>query len=107
MHKPCINGSGEVPGDGVVYAELARDHIQTGAEFIIMRRDTEWKIVWYAKEEDGELYDLQADPDELNNLWFDLAHQSLRDRLVVEIRDCTVVGMLHGQHVSVPKPQRL
>jgi arylsulfatase A-like enzyme len=103
---PCIDGSGDVPGDGVVYAELARDHIQTGAEFIIMRRDTEWKIVWYAEEEDGELYNLQTDPDELNNLWFDDSQQELRDRLITEIRDRTVVGMLRGQHVTVPKPQQ-
>jgi arylsulfatase len=103
---PCINGSGDVPGNGVVYAELARDHIQTGAEFIIMRRDTEWKIVWYANEEDGELYNIQTDPGELNNLWFDGALKDLRDGLMTEIRDRTVVGMLHGQQVSVPKPQQ-
>ena len=103
---PCLDGDGDVPGDGVVYAELSRDHIQTGAEFIVMRRDPDWKIVWYANEEDGELYDLQSDPEEVRNLWFSMAHQDLRDRLVEEIRDRTVSGMLRGQHVPVPKPQQ-
>lgn len=102
----CIDGEGGVPGDGVVYAELARDHIQTGAEFIVMRRDSEWKTVWYANAADGELYDLQADPDETQNLWFDAAHQDRRDRLVAEIRERTLTGMLRGQHVAVPKPQQ-
>ena len=103
---PCLKGAGDVPGDGVVYAELARDHIQTEAEFIVMRRDTGWKIVWYANEEDGELYDLRSDPDETNNLWFDAAHQSLRDGMLLDIRDRTIVGMLDGQHVPMPKPQQ-
>ena len=103
---PCLDGDGDVPGDGVVYAELSRDHIQTGAEFIVMRRDPDWKIVWYANEEDGELYDLQSDPEEVRNLWFSMAHQDLKDRLVEEIRDRTVSGMLRGQHVPVPKPQQ-
>lgn len=97
---------GTPPGDGIVYAELARDHIQTGAEFIVMRRDADWKIVWYAGEDDGELYDLRADPDERDNLWFDPRHAERRDRWIDEIKDRAVLGMLKGRQVELPKPQQ-
>ena len=46
-----------------VYSELTRGHIQTASEFICMRRDKRWKLVWYLGERDGELYDLESDPD--------------------------------------------
>jgi arylsulfatase len=64
-----------------VYAELARDHIQTGSEFILMRRDRRWKIVLYLDDAAGELYDLQADPGESNNLWQAEALRAMRDEL--------------------------
>lgn len=54
-----------------VYAELGRDHIQSGAEYLIMRRDIRWKYVVYPGSKDGELYDLANDPDEVHNLWHD------------------------------------
>jgi hypothetical protein len=31
---------------------------------------------------DGELFDLQHDPHELNNLWFDPAHAAVRGEMV-------------------------
>jgi hypothetical protein len=42
--------------------KLARDHIQTEAELIIMRRDSNKKVVWYLNSEEGEFYDLKNDP---------------------------------------------
>ncbi len=64
-----------------VYAELARDHIQTGSEFILMRRDRRWKIVLYLDDSYGELYDLEADAAEVHNLWNEDRVQTLRDDL--------------------------
>lgn len=65
----------------VVYAELARDHIQTGAEYILMRRDNDTKFVYYLGESDGELFDLRSDPEETKNLWNSLEHAPLRTSL--------------------------
>jgi arylsulfatase A-like enzyme len=65
-----------------VYAELARDHIQTGSEFILMRRDRRWKTVVYLDDPDGELYDLESDPDETHNLWSRSDLRGMRDELV-------------------------
>ena len=61
---PLATGGGEGDFRDAVYAELARDHIQPHAEYLIMRRDRDWKIVVYPGEGAGELYDLQADPGE-------------------------------------------
>lgn len=67
-----------------VYAELARDHIQTGSEFILMRRDRQWKIVLYLDDSYGELYDLKADPQEKKNLWNDESLIKMRESLSTE-----------------------
>ncbi len=103
---PCLRHDDELNEDGVVYAELARDHIQTGAQFIVMRRDQDWKIVWYAGADDGELYNIKADPDELNNLWFEPTYQQIRDDFVAAIQQRTLMGFINAQKKSLPTPQQ-
>ena len=44
--------AGYVPRD-TVYAEVARDHVQTGAEFIVMRRCRDWKLVVYLDDKEA------------------------------------------------------
>ncbi|OPZ81541.1 MAG: hypothetical protein BWY76_02997 [bacterium ADurb.Bin429] len=41
----------------------------------------------YPGTDDGELFDLRGDPDELNNLWYRPEEQELRARLVKELLD--------------------
>ena len=102
---PLLIGESDKVEDEVVYAELARDHIQTDAELIVMRRDAKHKVVWYLNSDDGELYDLKADPGELNNLWFAEEHKQTRDIMVDEIKNRTLSGMLASSQVATPKPQ--
>jgi arylsulfatase len=89
-----------------VYAELARDHIQNGSEFILMRRDSKWKIVLYLDDEYGELYDLSADPGEKNNLWNSEAHRSVRDELKVQCLGWLARGSLTANRKSSRAPQK-
>ncbi len=91
----------------VVYAELARCHIQTNSEHIVMRRDTDWKLVLHLGEDDGELYDLTRDPDEVRNLWTSPEHRELRERLVRETLEWSVGSSLNAK-MAVPtrKPQQ-
>jgi arylsulfatase len=93
------------PSSEVVYAELAQDHIQTGSEFIVMRRDPFWKLVWYA-EGDGELYDLKSDPHETRNLWHSKGHSEKRDELLSEVKERTLLGLFRSKKTETPQPQQ-
>lgn len=68
-----------------VYSELAADHIQTGADYVVMRRDARWKIVHRRGGNCGELYDMENDPEELRNLWSSPAHAGLKEGLVKDL----------------------
>ena len=76
---------------------VARDHIQQEAEMMIMRRDRKWKVVFYLGQENGELYDLEADPMEYRNLWHDAAHSAVRDELVAKLLKWQVGGTLRSR----------
>ena len=89
-----------------VYAELARDHIQTGSEFILMRRDRKWKIVLYFDDTYGELYDLQADPDEGCNLWNVEGFRSVRDELKTQCLTWFARATLTANRRASRKPQQ-
>jgi arylsulfatase A-like enzyme len=89
-----------------VWSELARDHIQTGAEYIVMRRDRRWKVVCYLGDPYGELYDLDADPGELRNLWDVPEHRERRESLVREVLEWSVRSMIAGRQPPAAKPQQ-
>lgn len=55
-----------------------------------MYRDSRYKISLYHGNEFGELYDLETDPTELNNLWEDQEYAKLRQRLVKESFDASM-----------------
>ena len=96
---------GYVPRD-TVYSEVARDHVQTGAEFIVMRRCRDWKIVVYLDDEEGEIYDLRSDPGESNNLWHEPAVRDRRDQLVAETLRWSVGGTLKAHRRPARTPQK-
>ena len=52
-----------------VFSEHARDMILTGTELMTMVREERWKYVELLDSDQGQLFDLSADPDELVNLW--------------------------------------
>jgi arylsulfatase len=89
-----------------VYAELARDHIQTGSEFILMRRDRRWKIVVYLDDAYGELYDLEADPGEVHNRWNDQTLRAMRDELATECLRWLARGSLTANRRASRAPQQ-
>lgn len=103
--RPKLDGDGEISPDEVVYSELGRDHIQSGAEYIVMRRDRDWKLVYYQGEPDGELYDLNADPDETRNLWTEPDYGEKRDFLRGQVQDWIIANMRRAHMPSGRKPQ--
>jgi arylsulfatase A-like enzyme len=102
----AVTGRGDYQPRDAVYAELARDHIQTGSEFILMRRDRRWKIVTYLDDAAGELYDLQADPDEVNNLWQVEELRAMRNELVASCMQWLARGMLSSTRLPGRTPQK-
>ena len=87
-----------------VYAEVARDHIQTGSDFVIMRRCKDWKLVVYLDDEAGELYDLRRDPGETTNLWHSGPPE--RDKMAKDSIRWALDGALKANRRPTRAPQR-
>lgn len=103
---PKLGGEEGPPEDEVVYSELGRDHIQSDAEYIVMRRDRDWKLVYYQDSPDGELYDLNADPDEIDNLWRDPDQLERRDALTRKVQDWIIGNMRRAHMPASRRPQQ-
>ena len=68
-----------------VYAEHSNDALLTGTRLMTMIRDRNMKLIHFIDDDRGMLFDLDADPQEQNNLWDDPAHNKTRDWLINEI----------------------
>lgn len=80
-----------------VFSEHANDLILHGTEFMTMIRGRRWKLVHFVDHADGQLFDLDADPQELRNLWDDPAHAATRLALINEILAWRIRSDLHTQ----------
>jgi arylsulfatase len=85
------------PWDGreYVFAEQVRDGILTGCEFMTMVRNKDWKLVHFLDEPDGQLFDLNADPDEVKNLWYDPTYIEKKQELLAVLREWRIRSQLH------------
>ena len=54
----------------------------TTNDFQTMVRSRDWKLVHFLDAEDGQLFDLRSDPDEVRNLWADPASQAKKRELL-------------------------
>lgn len=45
----------------------------------------QWKLVYTAREANGLLFNLEQDPQELQNLWHDAEHQSIKQELLMRL----------------------
>ena len=59
-----------------------REWVFAEDNYQIMMRGREQKMIYYIGQEEGELYDLKEDPDELWNLWDSAAHRELKQLLL-------------------------
>ena len=62
-----------------------------------MYRDDRYKLVVYHGHDLGELYDMQVDPDEHDNLWDVPDRQALKNDLLLRSFDATVFAVDHGE----------
>lgn len=82
------------PGRPYVYAEQAGDGNLTTTRFMSMVRDRSWKLVHFLDEPWGQLFDLGADPNELNNLWACGQAAGEKERLLAELREWNIRSQL-------------
>lgn len=71
--------------------------VQGSLSYATMYRDERFKLVCYHQHELGELYDLEEDPWEFNNLWDSTDHSDIKRRLLeasfnATMRDTIDVG---------------
>ncbi|MDA0748907.1 MAG: sulfatase-like hydrolase/transferase, partial [bacterium] len=64
--------------------------------FATMYRDARYKLVVYHGHGVGELYDLESDPGEFEDLWDDSGSQGLKVELMQKSFDASMLGMDRG-----------
>ena len=62
-----------------------RDYVFAEDNYQVMLRSQIHKLVYYIGQEPGELYDLEADPHELDNLWHAPAYIEIKQQLHNEL----------------------
>jgi arylsulfatase len=62
-----------------------------------MLRDDRYKLVVYHGLDVGELYDLDNDPDEFENLWDDAASQDVKHALIKRLFDAVMLAVDEGR----------
>jgi arylsulfatase A-like enzyme len=60
-----------------------------------MVRSERWKLVHFLEQTYGQLFDLQADRGEVNNLWDDAAHAHVRQELIQVLCNWRIRSGLH------------
>ena len=78
-----------------VFAEHGRDAILQETEFMTMVRSEDWKLVHFVDCPQGQLFDLQNDPDEVINLWDVVAHADKKRELLDVLRDWRISSDVH------------
>lgn len=74
-------------GRDAVFCEQGGDVNMTGAELLTMIRTRTHKLVLFQGQDEGQLFDLEADPGETRNLWADEACQQMKSRLREQMLD--------------------
>jgi arylsulfatase A-like enzyme len=81
---PALEGKDWTPRD-YVYAEHGKDHILDGTDYMSMVRSDQWKLVHFIGEDEGQLFNLHDDPEEVHNLWHSPEHSDTKQALLREL----------------------
>jgi arylsulfatase A-like enzyme len=74
-------------GREYVFSENAKNGMNRDISLMTMVRNHEYKLVHYLDQPFGELYDLQADPEEKSNLWNRAGYEQIQSKLLNRILD--------------------
>lgn len=83
---PALSG-GDAHGRDYVFAEHSRDGILQATEFMTMVRSKDWKLVHFLDEPFGQFFDLNEDPQEVNNLWDNPSYAEKKQKLLDVLRE--------------------
>ena len=72
-------------GREYVYAEHSRDGILQETAYMTMIRSDRWKLVHFVDHDDGQLFDLETDPNEMDNRWDDPDVKAVKDQLLDQL----------------------
>jgi arylsulfatase len=84
-------------GRETVFAEQSRDAILQETAFMTMVRTERWKLVHFLDEPYGQLFDLEADPGEFENLWDDPDCADIKQELLAELREWRISSQYESQ----------
>ncbi len=85
---PALRGEADWKGRERVFAEHPRDGNFTTADYMTMVRNTEYKLVHILGSDaldggnEGQLFDLKKDPEEMVNLWNDPTFETVQRELM-------------------------
>lgn len=91
---PALHGE-NWPGRDYAFSEHARDLILTGTDLMTMVRDDTMKLVEFIDSDEGQLFDLETDPHEQQNLWDDPSWVDDKRRLLQVITRWRAQSQLH------------
>ncbi len=91
---PALRGDESWEPREYVFAEQGRDGNLNATEFVTMVRSERWKLVHFLGEPHGQLFDLQADPQENRNLWNDPACGATKAHLHDVLREWRIRSAL-------------
>ena len=91
---PALRGD-DWQGRDYLFCEQVGDMVLTEVKFMTMIRNKEWKLVHYLDSEEGQLYNLNDDPAENQNLWGHEEYKSQKELLLSELLKWRVKSQLH------------
>lgn len=92
---PALQGEDSWDGRDYVFAEHARDGILQETEFMTMIRGEDWKFVHFVDYDEGQLFNLNEDPEEIENLWDDPDVQDVKQKFHELLLDWRIESGVH------------
>ncbi len=93
---PALRDDPDAAGRDYVFCEHARDRIMRTTALEVMIRDHDWKLVYFPDHDEGQLFDLNADPAEEHNLWHESAHAAQKQKLLNEMQRWFMASTIAG-----------
>lgn len=82
--KGLLEGNDYTPRTHI-FSEHSDDLILTDTQFMTMIREKNWKLIHFVDSDEGQLFDLDNDPQELDNLWNKIEFTNIKQELLNQI----------------------